>query len=458
MTGTFASFNTALSALRYNRVAMDVASSNIANSSSTGYTRRRVEGEAVGAPAQPAMWSRFQGGGEGVRVASLHRMADSFLDARSRTEHGALSYLTTKQAVLERFESGVGEPGDNGVAAALSQFRAGWHDLANAPSGEAARSQVLSRAASLVDTIRIQSRNVTEESAAQQTRLDSVMEEVSTLTGDLAQTNLSIAVGTFNGTDVNALLDQRDLLALRLSQLTGASATQRADGGLDVTVGGVSLVQGGTAGTLAATRSGTGAVVFTVTSQDGTSAAVSGLRGEAGAIADLVGVTLPAYTAGLDAVARQVADEVNALHVQGWDQRGNPGGPLFAYDPARPAASLAVVITDPAAVAAAGVPGVTRDGSHATAMAGATTAADAYQRLVNGLGNEVASVKRLAANQAGLTAQIDGNREQLSGVSLDEEMVTLLASQRAYEAASRVMNTVDEMLDTLINRTGLVGR
>ena len=81
---------------------------------------------------------------------------------------------------------------------------------------------------------------------------------------------------------------------------------------------------------------------------------------------------------------------------------------------------------------------------------------DSYQRLINGFGTEVASVKRLTANQQVLTGQVDNSREQLSGVNLDEEMVSMLSSQRAYEAASRVMTTLDSVLDTLINRTGLV--
>ena len=102
MSGTFSSFNTALSALRYNRVAMDTASQNIANVGVDGYTRRRVDAVTAGTPTKPAMWSRDQGTGGGVRITGVTRMADYLLDLRRRTEHGKQSYLDTRQAVLDR--------------------------------------------------------------------------------------------------------------------------------------------------------------------------------------------------------------------------------------------------------------------------------------------------------------------------------------------------------------------
>ena len=116
MAGTFASLNTALSALRYNRVAMDVASGNIANVGTDGYVRRRAVAATVGQSLQPAMWSRSDGVGDGVTVSSVDRMTDALLDVRARREHGNQSYLDIRQTVLERVESGIGEPGDNGVA------------------------------------------------------------------------------------------------------------------------------------------------------------------------------------------------------------------------------------------------------------------------------------------------------------------------------------------------------
>ena len=85
---SFSSLGTALSALRYNRVAMDTASQNIANVGIEGYTRRRVDAATAGNQVVPAMWSRSQEASGGVKITGTTRMADAFLDARARTEHG----------------------------------------------------------------------------------------------------------------------------------------------------------------------------------------------------------------------------------------------------------------------------------------------------------------------------------------------------------------------------------
>ncbi len=462
MTGTFASFNTALTALRYQRVALDVAGSNVANVSTEGYARRRVEAESVGAPAQPAMWSRHDDMGGGVRVLGLQRMTDELLESRARFEHGNQGYLDVRRSVLERLESGVGEPGDNGVSAALDEFRVAWHDLANDPGSGTARAQVLSRAESLADAVRTQARNVATEAGQQRSTLQTLVGEVNQVASDLAAANKSIASATLTGTDASSLLDARDRLAMRLAELTGATASQRADGGYDVSVGGVALVAGQDAGRfeiatgVAADGSADGnPVTFRVVTGATSTALATPPRGEAGGVADLLDVTLPGYTAGLDAVATQLADEFNAQHTAGYDRDGVAGVALFSYTPGAAASSLGVAVTDPDLVAASGVAGGNLDGSNAEAMPTASTAGDAYQRLVNGLGSEVASSRRLAGNQAALTRQVDNSREQLSGVNLDEEMVTMVQAQRAYEAASRLMTTVDSVLDTLINRTGL---
>ena len=138
MSGGFSSLNTALTALRYNRVAMDVAGSNIANVTTDGYARRRVEGAAVAGPTQPALWSRYDGAGDGVQVTGVTRMTDELLNVRARREHGNQAYLDVRQASLESIENGLGEPGDSGVNAALADLRNSWHELSLNPSSQSA--------------------------------------------------------------------------------------------------------------------------------------------------------------------------------------------------------------------------------------------------------------------------------------------------------------------------------
>ena len=464
MTGTFSSLNTALSALRYQRVAMDTASNNIANATSEGYVRRRAEAQALGAPTRVAMWSRYDGVGDGVSAASVTRMADPLLDARARREHGAQTYLDTRVAVLQRLETGVGEPGDAGVSAAMADFRNAWQDLQTHPDQSATRSQVLATGQALADAINGQAANVDSELADQRSHLLDVVSQINSTATSLAAVNRNIADANSAGLDDGDLRDQRDLLAMRLSELTGAVSQPRADGGIDVSVGGVPLVVGTDTGTFTITGgiapdgSSDGAPLsFAVVGTAGSTAvSPASLGGETGASSNLLTTTLPGYRTGLDSVASLLADTVNSLHTQGYDLNGDPGQPFFSYDPLDAAGSLTVAITDPTDVAASSVPGGALDTGIAEELGSSQVADEAYWRLVTGLGTEVASSQRHGDNQRLLTTQVDSAREQLIGVNLDEETTNLMAAQRAYEAASRVMSTMDSVLDTLINRTGLV--
>ncbi|MGN6250659.1 MAG: flagellar hook-associated protein FlgK [Marmoricola sp.] len=475
MTGTFGSFNTAVTALRANQVAMDVVNNNVANASTPGYTRRRAELTALGSPSQPALWSRYDGVGGGVDVSAVDRMADPFLDARSRVEHGRQSYLDTRQSVLDRVESGIGEPGDNGVAAAFSTFQAAVQDLANNPGQAAARSQLLSAAGTVADAVRVQASNIDNESSDLRTKLQAQVDEVNTVAADLAATNRNISSAQLAGSETNTLLDKRDQLTERLAELTGATTTLDSLGLAQVSLGGVALVSGQSASTFAiasgVTASGAAdgsPVTFTVT-PPATPPAVAtpvaidetGMTGEIGAVAQLLNVTLPAYRSGLDAVAKTFADQMNAVQLGTasapvYDLAGNVSSkPLFSYTAGNVSGTLSVALDDPNALAASALPGGALDGSNAAKMAGYTAADDAYQKLVNGFGSQVASSQRLAANQQALTSQVDNAREQLGGVNIDEETVNLIAAQRAYQAASRVISTIDTILDTIINRMGV---
>ena len=81
----------------------------------------------------------------------------------------------------------------------------------------------------------------------------------------------------------------------------------------------------------------------------------------------------------------------------------------------------------------------------------------AYRAFVAQVGSHVREAVRQEGNAQVITEAVENRRQSVSGVSLDEEMSNLVRFQRAYQASSRAMSTLDEMLDVLINRTGRVG-
>lgn len=81
-----------------------------------------------------------------------------------------------------------------------------------------------------------------------------------------------------------------------------------------------------------------------------------------------------------------------------------------------------------------------------------------YGAMVGQLGVKAQEAKRQAENSDILVTQVDAQRQSVSGVSLDEELSNMMKFQHAYASAARFMTTFDQLLDKLINSTGVVGR
>jgi flagellar hook-associated protein 1 FlgK len=162
---------------------------------------------------------------------------------------------------------------------------------------------------------------------------------------------------------------------------------------------------------------------------------------------------------GITSLASQLATTVNALHLQGMDLNGNAGKELFTFDVVN---GLALNITDPREVAAATAGKPALDGGNALSLADVSNAGTGpdnnYRSLIITLGVETQTVNRRVDIQSDITKQVDAARDSGSGVSIDEEMANMIAYQHTYGAASRVITAIDQMLDKLINGTGMVGR
>src|SRR3546814_16412680 len=111
MVGSMASFNTALSGLRYSQVAMDVASNNLANVGTDGYVRRRVVGASSSTQDVAGLWSRGSGVGSDVTGAGIDHLPNQFLDGTARSEPGPQPSTNPHCILMDRGDDATGEPG-----------------------------------------------------------------------------------------------------------------------------------------------------------------------------------------------------------------------------------------------------------------------------------------------------------------------------------------------------------
>ncbi len=452
----FVSLFTAFSGLQAAQAGMDTTSHNIANAGTDGYTRQRVDLATRYPHTTP-----FGKIGTGVSIDDISRARNEVLDLRYRSSIAGQAQYRTLGELLMSAESALGEP-DGGVTAALGSMWSAFEDWSLDPPDGAARQGVLARLGELTDRVRTLARAWESAEASARTRQEDVVTEANALIRQVADLNRSILSSRGAPGGSNDLADERDRLVDRLAELTGATATVTDSGSVRVSLNGLALVHDTAASLLSV--DGAGTVVHSTGTVVEPGGVLAGYR-------SFLEVELPPLRQSLDTFASELADALNAQHVTGFTRSGAAGGPLLNYAPGSAASTLEVAITDPADLAAAGSAGppvAAFDGVNAEALSGLRSALAALggtdtidgaaRAMIGSVGATTASARATAASHADLAASADSARLSGHGVSIDEEMVNLLTYQRAYEAAARVMTAVDQTLDTLINRTGVVGR
>lgn len=457
----FVSLNTALTALRTAQTGMNVTSHNIANANTTGYTRQRVNvspGPSFSSPDGPI--------GSGVEVTDITRIRDTFLDMRLHASNASLGSLEVKTELLGRAEALLGEP-DNGVSKELNELWASFDELALRPEDNSVRISVLTTLETLAARVRTVASSLGALGADAQVQLQNTVAKVNDHAQQLADLNREIMSVQGAGDSVpNDLMDRRDLLVDELSRSIGARATLEDNGTARVTVNGYTLVSGQRAATLTLEADNS------ITLSTGGSVQAGGRVAGYQAFLDPATGLLAGVQGDLDDFVSELVTQVNLQHAAGTDLDGLPA----TVPPAAPlltmpgtAGSLTVGITDPRKLAAGGGGGIL-DGTNALALAALRTGPPAasppgtpvleqvLRSVVTDLGATVASLGRQTAAEQGLNNAAAGARRDHNAVSLDEEMVSLMTYQRAYEAAARVATAADQALDTIVNRLGIVGR
>jgi len=449
----------AVRALLAQQQAVSTVSHNVANATTAGYSRQRVQLAAV--PGVPVAGG-IAGAGGGVNTLGVQRVRDLFVDFQLRTSQQQLGYHSARASSLQQAELALGEPGDAGLRAAMSRFWNSWRDLANEPESTAARAAVTQSGATFASTARRVHDSLVNLRADANARIRGDLDEVNMLTTEVAQLNKEIVYQQAAGDNASDLADRRDLALDRLSMLMNTTVVTQANGSLDVVVGGNTLVAGDRAFAIQGTPNAANSNYVDITIvRDGSSLVVTG--GEIGGLLEQRDTDLVGRITGLNNLIGQIVTDVNTAHSAGFGLDGVTGRAFFAGTNASDITVDAVVLADRNAVAAsstlAGVPG---DGNGAAGLAdlqylkalggGTATFDEFYAGFVGELGSGTREAEHLASAQSLVRDHIEQVRQGASGVNLDEEMIQMMQYQRAYEAAGRLVSILDEMLDHLINR------
>lgn len=471
---TFGGLNTAYTGLSAARQGLNIAGQNVANAGTQGYTRQRLETSATAPVGRAGLFATAPTPGQGVSVDGIARLGNAYLDTRARASAAGAGFTAVRAEVLTALEDVLNEPGKNGLSVQLQRFWGAWQDLANQAGEAAPTNAVLQEARALASQLGRGYKDVDALWSRTRSEVAGMADMLNAAASQVADLNIRIRTTLSAGGSVNELVDQRSLITADIAALAGGTVRDNADGTVDLFIGGNSLVSGDRYRTVQiAGANRMDEVSSTRVQLEWTHRPGSAVGLESGEMAGSLSLLAPAgggtggaiaeAAASYDAFAEKLSASVNSVHQGGASVNGSTGLDFFGFAPGlAPAAGLRVLATDANGLAT-GNPGAGPfDGSNADALSQIGASVDSPDDTWNTFVIQLGSSARTEL-QRGVLAEAAANTAkdaQLSqaAVSLDEENVSLLTHQHAYQAAARVMTAVDEMLDVLINRTGLVGR
>jgi flagellar hook-associated protein 1 FlgK len=452
MTSLLGLLDLGATALQAQNAGVAVASNNVANASTDGYSRQRVELESMPSGALVG----------GVRVGSVERLSSELLSARIRSNGSSVSVADAFASALLDLEAAMSSGGDLGQL--VAGFFAGMSQVSAAPSDVNLRDAAVQAARALAHGVQKRAASVQQARAEANQRIREQLQEANRAVQAIARANATAATARDP-----AVLDLRDRAAARLAELVGGTARIDPDGQMRVNLpGGETLVDGTRAASFATSPDpALGGMDRIEVVDGGHRRAVTGLidGGRVGGELRMRDQAAPAALARLDGLAYDMSTQVNAVHRQHADLSGQTGGDLFAPPPGVDGAAAAMAVNpDVVADSSLLATGATGAGPGDNAGARALVAlrdqslADQGRRTFVDAGIDVsAALGRSAAEVLGdrdfFTAQgqhLAGLRDSMSGVSLQEEMSNLSQFQHATEAQVKFLSTVDELLDTVI--------
>lgn len=463
MPGLFQGLEIGKRALLTHQLALQTIGHNIANVNTPGYSRQRVN-------IRTSYPENAQVGivGSGVQVEDIRHIRDLFLGNRFRHENKSLGQWNYKDKILRQIESLFNEPNDNSLSDMLNDFWNSWADLATTNT-ISSREAIVSQAKRLSNGFHQLAGQLSALGSAVNNDLTTMTGEINSLAKEIARLNFLIQIQEAGKYNANDLRDTRDYLIDQLSSLIDVNTVEKSNGGNIVYIGAMALVDGSDALLLDIEVVNENGTPRNKLIWKGTDREVRNLNGQLKGLMEARDKIIPAYLSQLHTLAQALITEVNALHSTGFDLNGDDGINFFdtAYTDAFNIKINPLILLDPSRITASAT-GEVGDNSVALALNdlqnnkvmtnNALTMNEFYNGLIGKLGIEVSEAKSFSTNYELLVHQVQNARLSVEGVSLDEEMANLIKYQHAYDAAARVITTMDQALDTVINGMGIVGR
>ena len=507
MRSTFAGLNTMVSGLNANQIALDTVGHNITNASNEGYSRQRANASAT----KPEKIYTYYGAsqlGTGTSVESITRARDEFADRQYWKENSNLSKNEKEQYVLGKIETVFEEPSDTGFQTVLNKFWKTFQSLGTKGSDYSARVQVRDTAKELVNSINLARTQLNDLVSDNNTGITKKTESINQITDEIFELNKQIITVEGSGSgNANDLRDKRDLLVDQLSKIVNVNVSENKLGAYTINCGSMTLVNATANKTDLQTKTTTdpkyGFDILTIT--DNTTPTPIDLNPTGGEIKGIYDSTnnVIGCLDKLTTITAFLLNDFNNVHKAGFDLNNNAGINFFGSDGATIDYSKlqmntvtgnwehsgGTVVTNKAILdelkvnskfdGNSGTDLIAAKSSNTEGEASGTNAVllgewlhkkestgtlggvtlDSYYTGFTGeIGTAKSAVDRNVENLTTVLTQITSWRESVSGVNWDEELTNMLKFQKGYSSSARVLTTMDEMLDKLINGTGVVGR
>jgi flagellar hook-associated protein 1 FlgK len=447
--------------------ALQTTSHNIANKSTEGFSRQRVD-----VVTNPPLDEGLHRIGTGSNLGSISRVNNPWLEKQIEREGSNFAFLEGRADSMKRIESVFNEQAVKGLNNSMTEFFNGFRELANNPESNVTRALVKDNANAMIKSFQDMDRQIDAVKTDLNQTIKTGVDEVNGLVKEIAQLNQKIQEVEISGhSSANDERDRRDLLIKKLSEKLDISYSEdKSSGMINVTAGRTGVLVAGTSVSSLMTgkdEQDRTQVMFEL-GQGGTRVDLTDQfkRGALGGSIELRDGLVADMKSSLEELSYSIASEVNKAHAEGFD-RYNIQGISFFNIPENGKYSLddlsvnKVIQEDVGRIAAAAKANSPGDNTVANVIhslqnrqfmnEGQSTFDDFYNAKVGQIGLATQRAMSGVESQKNILDQLKNTREAVSGVSLDEEATKMIEYQKAFEASARVIKMADEMFDTILN-------